>query len=199
MSKRRVPEKAATPEEFAAALEQLEPAQLVRLKKSAQFRHRSLGERGVGRVANDLLSDAVEATLDERRYWVPANCDVVRYLLQAMRSIASHMRDAKLTDAMSHVAWPAATADAIAQQEHLDSRPGPASDPESELAAEQLHQQLYTAFDDDPEAQLIYEARIAGQTPDEIRAGLQLSEKEYETIVKRVRRTARRQIQGGSR
>ena len=40
------------------------------------------------------------------------------------------------------------------------------------------------------------EALLEGHTPAEIREGLRLSHKEYETIVKRVRRTVHKLIDG---
>jgi hypothetical protein len=87
---RRIPEeKAATLDEVRAAIENLMPEQLLRLKKYARQRIRGLGRASMGRDHKDLLQEAITATLDpDRRRWNKGAVDFVGHLIGAMRSIA---------------------------------------------------------------------------------------------------------------
>src|SRR5439155_15480521 len=94
----------ATPLEIEDALGALTTAQLVRLEKTAAYRHRSLGNRGAGRNELDLLTDAIIAALEGRRKWINSNCDFPTFLRSTIRSLASHIRAGKAVDAFDEIA-----------------------------------------------------------------------------------------------
>src|SRR5690349_5849511 len=94
----------ANRQEIEQAIEGLTEAELVRLQKIATFRHRSLGTRGAGRNEGDLLSDAIIAVLEGRRKWFKEKVDFMGFLQGVMRSLASHIRDGKATDAFDELA-----------------------------------------------------------------------------------------------
>ena len=67
---RKIPEEtAATPAEIYQAIDTLRPAELLRLKKYAQFRIKGLGRASQGRNDEDLLYEALNATLAGNRKW----------------------------------------------------------------------------------------------------------------------------------
>lgn len=89
----------ATREEVEHALTGLTKPQAVRLKRFAQYRMRTLGRAAEGRSGEDLLSEAFMATLlgasegVQGRRW-NKEVDIVKHLVEAMRSISSHWREA---------------------------------------------------------------------------------------------------------
>jgi hypothetical protein len=85
-------ETAATPVEINQAINTLRPAELLRLKKYAQFRIKGLGRASQGRNAEDLLYEALNATLGGNRQWNTSVSFPV-HLRGAMRSISSHWKE----------------------------------------------------------------------------------------------------------
>jgi DNA-directed RNA polymerase specialized sigma24 family protein len=61
-----------------------------------------------------------------------------------------------------------------------------------------LEKLIKERFSNDTEAALVLEARLDGNDPSEIRDSLGLSQKEYETTVKRIRRTVKRLLESQS-
>ena len=98
------PRPPATQDEIEEAIQALTQAQLVHLETIAWFSHRALGPRGAGRNEGDILSDAIIAILERRRKWVKDNCDFMTFLKGVMRSLASHIRDGKASDAFDDIA-----------------------------------------------------------------------------------------------
>jgi len=197
---------AASVEEVNHAIAALTDEQAVKLRVISNHRHRSLGKRGAGRDPNHLLLDAINALLEGKRHWYPASCDLVRFLDQAMRSIADHLRTAKRhvgDDALDRAVPPPAE---LTFDELAEATPAGTPNPQQQLEAEehetlarQMYERFRAAFDEDFVGQLVYEALADSRTPGEIRESLGLSMKEYETVVKRVRRTVTRLMDGGSR
>jgi hypothetical protein len=144
--------------------------------------------RQVGRIlawkvpsmdGEELLFEALERTLDERRRWNPAAVEFVGHLIGVMRSIASHealrrgLDTVGLTSSMDLVA------------------PG---NFESSLSAEQQIRRLRSYFgeQDDNEALQVLDAMELGCDGATIRAQLDLTQTQLETIVRRIRRSALR-------
>lgn len=198
----RQPPEVPTPasrEDVEQAIEALTQPQLVRLAKIAAFRHRSLGTRGVGRNEHDLLSDAIIATLEGRRKWFKANVDFVTFLKGVMRSLASHIRAGKALDAFDEIA-PNPVNDEQDTEDFVGQIPTQVpSDPERQFLAGDLDRQIREHFNDDPEALLIYEAFLEKMRPAEIQSCLGLTEKEYNSAAKRLRRAVSTFVGGGAR
>jgi hypothetical protein len=188
----------ATTEEVEQALAALTEGQLVRLNKSAAFRHGSLGTRGAGRHEGDLLSDAIIATLEGRRKWIKANVEFVPFILGVMKSLASHIRTGKPLDAFDEIAPnPVNEEDA---EDFVEQIPTPAPvDPERQLLAVELDMQIREQFKDDPEAFLVYESFLEKLRPAEIQSCLGIDEKSYNAAAKRLRRAAGGIAKGGPR
>ena len=185
----------ATQGEIEEAIQALTPAQLVRLEKIAWFRHRALGRRGAGRNAGDLFSDAIIAVLEGRRKWVKDNCDFMTFLQGAMRSLASHIRDGKATDAFDEIA-PNPENDDNAEDfpEQIPSQ-APV-DPERPLLERDLDGQVRERFKNDAVVLLVYEAFLEKMKPADIRSCLGITENEYHAAAKRLRRAVRGLAEG---
>jgi len=163
----------------------LTTAQLIRLKRYAQWRMRSLGRKAAGRTYEDLLSEALTATISGERTW-RKGVDLCHHLLGAMRSISSGWRQKREVEVhleseldepnergLSRSLEQAAT--------HLD--------PERIVAAKEELEKVRKLFAKDAVALEVLELLAMGYTESEIRDQLQLSNKEYGAAVKRIRRT----------
>ena len=196
----------ATQKEIEEAIRALTQAQLVQLKKAAWFRHRTLGPRGAGRNEDDLLSDAIFATLEGRRKWIKENCDFMVFLQGVMRSLASHIRTGKPIDAFDEIdPNPASKPDSA--EGFLEQLPiqGPV-DAEQLLLARDLHKQardldkqITERFANDVVVILIYEAFQDKIKPADIRSALDITENEYHAAAKRLRRAVGGFVEGRSR
>jgi DNA-directed RNA polymerase specialized sigma24 family protein len=189
----------ATTEEIEKALAALTEAQLVRFGKVSAFRIASLGTRAVGRNPGDILSDAIIAVLEGRRKWIRTKVDFVPFLLGVMKSLTSHIRTGKPLDAFDEIA-PNPVNEEDDGEDFVEQIPTTAPvDPERQLFATDLDQQIRERFNDDPEVLLVYEAFLEKMRPAEIQNCLGLSEKEYNAAAKRLRRAVERLAEGGLR
>jgi hypothetical protein len=186
---RRVPEEsAATKEEIVAAYEALTRSELLRLERYAKWRIRGLGRRSLGRDWEDLLGEAISATYEDVRRWNKESVDFPRHLIGAMRSISSRWRkefepdEAVLESDVLRVSPDGTTSNPLfdAQSSALDPEDGLEQKEEVELIEQLVGQK--------PLAWLIMEGRRDGMTGPQIRETLEISQKDYETAVKWLRR-----------
>lgn len=176
---------AATGDEIAAALEALPTTEQLRLRSYAQWRIAGLGRAARGRSYEDLLHEAYLAALGGRRRWDPAAVPFLGFLLGALKSISSHWRESFSEDEA---------------QLDCEVHPDPAQDgpiqraesvqPDAEriLAARSQLQAVMKLFEDDPEVLCIIDGLGDGMTGPEIQAALDLTPKEYEAALRRMRR-----------
>ena len=177
----------ATRQQVEQALAALTDVQLVRLRRIAAFRYRSLGTRGAGRNEADLLSDAIIAVLDGRRKW-KTNIDFMIFLQGVIRSLASHIGAGRPVDAFDNIAPNPANDDDNAN-DFVEQIPTPAPiDPERQLVARQLDEQIRERFNEDPVVLLVYEAFLDKIKPAEIQTCLGIDEKTYNAAARRLRR-----------
>lgn len=189
----------ATRKEIEEALQSLTPAQHARLENIAWLRHKSLGPRAAGRNESDMLSDSVIAALDGRRKWVKDNCDFMTFLTGVMRSLASHIRAGRATDAFDEIE-PTSVNEKNGAADSVERIPAHApDDPERQLLARDLDRQIRKRFQNDPIVLLVYEAFLDKMKPVDIRSCLGITENEYNAAAKRLRRTVRGFAEGRSR
>ena len=81
---------AASPDEISQAIEGLTPADLRKLQKFGRFRMAALGRLSRGRDYEDLLDEAMTATLDGRRAWRNRSVSLVNHLMAVMRSTSDN-------------------------------------------------------------------------------------------------------------
>lgn len=182
---------AATPEQIREAYLALTKTELARLASFARWRFQALGRRRQARDPDELVTDAFLAILDGTRTWYPTKAAFFIALIGAIRSQTHHMRTRAAEDAFDDLKSIIDPADPEADPfEEFEAPPGGDSADLEKLIKER--------FADDPEAGLVLEARLDGKDPSEIRESLGLSQKEYETTVKRIRRAVKRLLEGRS-
>ena len=160
------------------ALKALSDADLVRLKSLARLWSRGL-PGGIGWA--DVLNEAILRSLDGSRRW-PPDVPLLAFLSGVMRSIRDeHWRRVRRDHALL-VAAPDA-----------DRSPIAPDNPERVLAAAQALGAINGLFADDPAALKILTGLAEGMTASDIRLHYDMSEREYDSTRKRMRRALLRQ------
>lgn len=187
---------AATSEQIRVAFEALTPIELTRLAKYARWRLRAFGSRQLSRDADEFITDALISLLDGRRTWRPQKIPFYVCFKGVIKSQTYNLRTKGPDDAFDELTPLRKKHDAD-MVEPLDRRASRTfQDPERELEWAQIERLINERFADDTEAALMLEARLEGKTPTEIREALGLSQQQYETIVKRVRRAIAKLLEG---
>jgi hypothetical protein len=180
-------------------MEALTSAALLRLRGYSRWRVRGLGRKAAGRTEMELLADAMNATLEGKRRWNKDKVDFVGHLIGAMRSISSHWRtQSKRVDEAtleSDLLQTTPDGDVLSPFE-LASSEEPKPDEELEanerrLQAREQVEAMEKAFAGDHVISLLLSGLRGGMTPAEVRAELDLSQTEYDTATKRLRRRMR--------
>jgi hypothetical protein len=150
-----------------------------------------LGRKAAGRTAGELLSEAITLTLAGSRRWNRANVDLTGHLMGAMRSISSHwardfvpdehpMLESELTKTTDEGDM-LSPFDLIAATEPVVGR---------DLEAKEQVEEIRAAFATDPVVSVILDGMLEGMSPPDVRNELNLSQMEYETAMRRLRRKA---------
>jgi hypothetical protein len=181
-AKGSAPGEFATDLEVEGAIRALTDAEALRLRKVADYRARALIGLGLGICGDDLLQDAIARTLDGDRRW-RKTVTFPKHLIETMRSLANHAPDELKGSSI-------VTATAEDQSGYLDGIPLRSCFPNGErvtAATEQL-ERIEVRFADDDEVGLVIQGLASGMTGPEIQADLDITEKQYETIMTRLRR-----------
>jgi len=186
--------------DFESAMSKLSVAELVRLKRVG-LRYSG----GSGMSPDELLSEAYVRAVANTRNW-PVGVDVVRFMAEAMRSIASGARDSVKAEArivpvaMRSAQMADADAEAVTDQGGVVidfTRPSSSAeqqliDSEEAIAdASRLskwRQELLDLFADDYQAQLIVEGMMDGLRGKELQELAGLTGAEFQTKYKKVSR-----------
>jgi hypothetical protein len=157
------------------AIESLSDADWVRLRQVARI----LAWKVAPTDGEELLFEALERTLDDRRRWNQAAVEFVGHLIGVMRSIASHEAARRGFDTVGLTS----SMDLIAPE-----------NPERSFSAEQQIRRLRAYFGerDDQQALQVLDAMEIGCDGATIRAELDLTQTQLETILRRIRRSAAR-------
>lgn len=162
---------------MSRALAELSEEQLIRLGAIARLRARALPS---GISWTDLLHEALVRALDGSRQW-PSGVPLLVFLAGVMRSICDeiwrHRRRENTLIAFGH--------DAEAECQDV---PCPAPDQERVLAASEAVAELYRLFAGDGIALRILSGLANGLSAADIRAIYRLSEVEYDSARRRMRR-----------
>lgn len=194
---RRIPdEKAATQDEIRTAINSLTGPELLRLEKFARLRIRGLGRASAGRDWKDLLGEAIKATLAGDRRW-NNTVGFVQHLLGAMRSISTGWKkkfDPDEAHLESELIRPHPEG---GESRILDDARSTNPDAERILMAKQEVEKIQQLFADDALALDIIGGWRSEMTGPEIKEALGISQREYETAVRRIRRRIQGWIQNG--
>lgn len=187
-----VPEdRAATPAEIEAAVNELSDADWYRLRSCAERIEFVLQEKVMGR---DLLGEAFERLLSGSRKWDKSKASLVTFLFGAMRSICNAWLRAKGTPTEQP---------SLASSLTVEDEEGHTSNPVDEYAAPEPSTEELLVFRetllriddvlaDDQEARMILEGFRDGLEPPGIRDLWGFSQTQYDTIVTRMRRKIKR-------
>jgi DNA-directed RNA polymerase specialized sigma24 family protein len=162
-------------QEVAPALRQLSDTDLLRLEALARLRARGLP---ASITWSDLLHEAIRRALDGSRPW-PPNLPLLAFLAGIMRSVRSEWcrRNAQ---------------ERLLVEREFQCVGGPGTDemdPERVVAAARAVAAIYEVFSRDGPALKVIAGLADGLTAQEIRDRLGMSETEYDTTRKRMRRT----------
>lgn len=186
---RRIPDElAATQEEIATAIEGLTDGELLRLEKYARYRIRGLGRKAGGRDHDDLLREAMTATLAGNRRWKKQTVDFFTHLAGVMRSLSSHWREQFDPQEARLESEFAVTGERGPSASPLAMAPTDAPDPERLLDAKQQLAKIERFFASDPTVPRIIEGFRSGLTASEIQSLTGLSKTDYESALRRMRR-----------
>ena len=187
---RRVPDDvAATPAEIAAAIEALTPGDWARLKLFADYRIRKLGPKAKSMTGDDLLQTALADLLGDVRRWNKSKVGFMGLLTGAMQSISNNW-----VRSYDEADTPVVEADLRRENDEgeiyspLDKAEEPGPNPEQRLSAKQTLELIDNLFKDDEKAQMVLTAWQEGYEPAGVRELWGLSQNEYNTIVRRIRR-----------
>ena len=168
----------ANPAEVMTAIEGLSDASLLRLRSFARYRMRALGGRALAATYEDLLSEAITATLAGQRRWNREAVDIIGHLCGVMRSVSSHWME-------DHATLPG---EDFSRLEHAAPTPGA----DREASARQEVERIERHFAQDHLVLMILEAFKQGMKGPEVQSQLAISQTDYETAVKRLRRGVQR-------
>lgn len=207
---RRVPEeKAAGIQEIKQALQSISPTGLERLDKYARYRVARLGPSALGEGAMDesekayqeLLQQAVISLLEGDRRWNPEAVDIVGFLIGAMQSISNNWaRKLARTDQpileSSLIRTTEEGAEWTPLEEVKAADPGPEqvlTDREEERHCKALVARIESLFEDDDESLLVLDCWKQGMNGPEVKKDLGLTDTQYNTIVRRIKRRTERE------
>ena len=197
----RVPEElAATPAEITAAIEALTPADWSRLKSYADNRILKIGPKAASRTGKDLLHIALELLLDDTRRWNRTKVDFIFFMIGAIRSISSNWARGYEPEEALALELDVKKKNKDGETFRLidfveDDRPDPEQrvvDEEKRLADARWLEVINRLFKDDEQAQMVIEAWQDGYDPADVRSLWNLSQNEYDTTVRRIRRAVNR-------
>ena len=187
-----VPEdRAATPAEIEAAVNELSDADWYRLRTCAERLEFLLQEKAMGR---DLLGEAFERLLRGSRKWDKTKAGLVTFLFGAMRSICNAWFRAKETPTERP-----SLASALRLKMRKATLPTPSTTMRHGSPARRSFwffakpsQRIDDVLADDQEARMILEGFRDGLEPPAIRELWGFSQTQYDTIVTRMRRKIKR-------
>lgn len=182
----------STIDEVRAALNDLlnDDAAMVRIKKAADWRIWGLGAAAEYREGKDLIDQAVADILDGDRVWKKEKVDFCGYFLGVIRSIASHWKEQFAQEVVPFSAL--ITVDADGNETSFGNTvPAPGPDPSRIVEAKQLVERIDELFVDDSLITGILGCLKAEMNGPETQAALNISQTDYETAMKRLRRKVR--------
>lgn len=168
-------------EEIGSAIAGLTEIDLIRMRRAG----RSFAW-GSAHEVNDLIQEAVVAASTGRRK-CPREVSFVKFLINAMRSIASAARETERVAGIDYTLDATGTDGnpiVVPTDVEPDAETVRLRDEDVELRIAELHE----IFDDDDEAMLVILALLEHQTKEEIMSSYDFTEKAYDTIRRRIRR-----------
>jgi len=186
----------ATRDEVDRAIEALTHADLFRLKQFAAWKVSGLGRGNCGRTWEDLLEEAILATLagaannGNGRRWSRNGTDFVGHLIGAMRSIASHWkRDSNKGEEVYLQSELVRGNGKKNGSSPMDDVPSNDSPLESNLMAREVLDRLSEQYPTDSAASRVVAGWKKDLTASAIMQSSNLTKSEYQRAVKQIRQS----------
>jgi DNA-directed RNA polymerase specialized sigma24 family protein len=176
----------ATEDEVVVAIRALTAPQLYKLRRFGSMKAAALAGLGLGISEEDLMQEALRRTLSGARKW-SKRVAFSDHLLGAIRSVASHA--AKKAKGVALV--PTDPLDADADDPPSLELGSALPDSERLTGARRELQRIQDHFEDDERVLLIIEGLGTEMSGPEIQRDLGITQTEYETAMKRLRRWVR--------
>jgi DNA-directed RNA polymerase specialized sigma24 family protein len=181
----------ASKEEVEDAIRALTQADWVKLMRFEEILLQRIRFQAWGVGNGDLIQEAVVSFLEAgRRYWNRDRFTLLSCLMGAMRSIASNWRQSGKKNLppllTSDLSW--ADAENAESPTVVTVVPDQRPDPEQSVLLQEALSVIEELFQDDLEASLVIECLKDRLTGPEIKDSLGLTQKQLETIMRRIRR-----------
>ena len=182
----------ATIDEIEEAINKLTTAQNIKLKNYASFKIAQLkwGRKAKGYNGEDLLFEAMTQIIEGRRGWRKNKVEFFWHLVGAIKSIASHFWD-NSDDKIFFESELLITTESGETQSPIAKTPS-LTNQEENLAAKQQIEEIKKLFSGDSLVLEIIDGLEERMPGPEIQEVLDISQKEYETAMKRMRRKVRK-------
>lgn len=188
----RAQEIVASQEDITKAFESLSDAQLLKLRNFSKLRLRAIWRKASGKSYEDLLSEAILGTLEGERKWYKERVNFIQHLLGVIRSISSHWAE-KYDRNEGSVKWVNPSIDPDGREiDPISSVPSEAPNSERALEAKEQIEKVTEALSKDNMALEVLNGLLEEMKGPDIQEILGLSKIEYETIRKRISRTAKK-------
>jgi DNA-directed RNA polymerase specialized sigma24 family protein len=197
---RRIPEdKAASHDEINAAIDALTDQDNGWLLQYARWRVRGIGRKSRGQDYEDLLQEAITATLSDRRRWNKESVSFFNHLIGAMRSISNHWGQ-RFDSSEVYLASELITISPKGEEiDPMLEVVSPAPDVEDETIARDEVIRIQNLMAERPLAWLIMDGLIDRMTGPEIQKALEITQTQYETELKWLRRNVKAYLNKGGK
>ncbi|HBP88869.1 MAG TPA: hypothetical protein DD706_14375 [Nitrospiraceae bacterium] len=187
-----VQEIVASQEDITKAIESLSDAQLLKLRNFSKLRIRVVWRKASGKSYEDLLSEAILGTFEGERKWFKERVTFISHLLGVIRSISSHWAE-KYDRNEGSVKWVNTSIDPDGREiDPIASVPSETPNSERALGAKEQIEKVTEALSKDNMALEVLNGLLEEMKGPDIKEILGLSQTEYETIRKRINRTAKK-------
>ena len=181
----------ASIEDVEGAVAALTEQDTYRLERFAKNRIACIGKKALGRTYRELLHESLGAALSGTRRWKPSAVSFVGFLMGAIRSISSHWAESFRS---VHAPQGSSDPDSDHSTSPLEKAANPSQTVENALACAQLLDKVEALFAGDEDAELVFSSWRCGDSPADIKDALRWSETQYNTVVRRIYRKARREM-----
>ncbi|HEV2855671.1 MAG TPA: hypothetical protein VHC97_22985 [Thermoanaerobaculia bacterium] len=179
---------AANPGEISQAIAGLTTADLRKLQKFARFRMAALGRLSRGRDHEDLLEEAMTATLDGRRAWRKSSVTFVNHLIAVMRSTSDNWATREdQREVVEAELYGAAQGEDEADDLLGAVKPTPAGQ-DTQLIEKEALEALEASVSDDPVAREVLSALQLGLKGQELKETLGITEDQLRAAMRKIDR-----------
>jgi len=176
---------AASPDEISQAI-----ADLRKLQKFGRFRIAALGRLSRGRDYEDLLEEAMVATLDGRRAWRRNSVTFVNHLMAVMRSTSDNWGTKEDRREVMEVELHGADQDEDEADDLLGAIKPTTAGQERQLIEKEALEALEASIPDDPIAREVLSALQLGFKGQDLKDTLKITEDQLRAAMRKIDRRA---------